>query len=272
MKTILVPIDIPNASENAIDYAVELALQTKAKIILFHSYHVRMLLSSLVLIDGGFEKENKRRLKIIEDEIVRKIGDKKIEIEIIVRNGFAADEIIEIIKKYNIDIIVMGVNGSNKSSKKFIGTTTISVIQKSKIPVLVIPNNAQFKKIEKIVLACDFNTLIPKKEIYELKEFAKNFNAKILIFGVLDPLEIETDNHHISVLNLEDALEDIDHEIIFRSSTNILDEINLFVDTQQGDWLAMVPHSQEFISGVFHESKTNKMVYQSHVPLLSIHE
>jgi len=40
MKTILVPTDFSKIARNAIDYAVEIAKLTKAKLILFHVYHV----------------------------------------------------------------------------------------------------------------------------------------------------------------------------------------------------------------------------------------
>lgn len=38
MKTILVPVDFSSVSDNAADYAVELANKMKAKILLFHVY------------------------------------------------------------------------------------------------------------------------------------------------------------------------------------------------------------------------------------------
>lgn len=40
MKTILVPTDFSKIARNAIDYAVEIAKLTKAKLVLFHVYHV----------------------------------------------------------------------------------------------------------------------------------------------------------------------------------------------------------------------------------------
>ncbi|MBK7818144.1 MAG: universal stress protein [Sphingobacteriaceae bacterium] len=40
MKTILVPTDFSRVSNNAIDYAAELAVFSKSKLILFNSYHI----------------------------------------------------------------------------------------------------------------------------------------------------------------------------------------------------------------------------------------
>ena len=78
MKTILVPTDFSKIARNAIDYAVEIAKLTKARLILFHVYHATVVPSEMpiVLPTGEIEKEALDGLKKIGNpQISRGIHD-----------------------------------------------------------------------------------------------------------------------------------------------------------------------------------------------------
>ncbi len=107
MKTILVPTDYSEVANNASRYAIELSKHLGAKLILFHAYHRRVLLSSLPLIfaDKELEKFNIERLKAEEYNIKHECCE-ELEPESRVYNGNAMDGILKVIKEVQVEYIV----------------------------------------------------------------------------------------------------------------------------------------------------------------------
>ena len=66
MKTILVPTDFSKSASNAAEYAVNLAKEIKATVLLFHVYHVPVFTSEtdiMLMTPNDFQKEKEEYLK-----------------------------------------------------------------------------------------------------------------------------------------------------------------------------------------------------------------
>lgn len=274
MKTILVPTDYSQAANNALNYAIELAKQDKAKIILFHAYHVPMPTGEVPVMlvhPDELEKENLDRIKKLEKEIAKKIAD-EIKVEHIVRAGFIPDEIVSLVKEKNISLIVMGVKGESKLSRVLMGSNTVAVMKKTQIPVLAIPSDCKFKKPAKIVLAYDFNAPLSKEILKKLKNFILLFKSKLLVLDVVKQEEVPVYDNAVAGLKLENSLRDIEHSLYFPEGVDVVEEINSFVEAYKADWLVMIPHKHKLLSSLFHQSNTKKMTFHTRIPLLSLHE
>jgi nucleotide-binding universal stress UspA family protein len=180
MKTILIPTDFSEISHNAIEYAAEMALQMHehSKIILLHVYQVQVMSAEapvVIPVWEDIEKDCMNALKKIEHNLYRKYV-KNIDIKCVCRIGFVVDEII---KQYtienNIDLIVMGMQGASFLSEKLMGSNTTSLIRKANCPVLIINEHIKFKKIERIVLACDFENISNELNFGPIKKLASAF-------------------------------------------------------------------------------------------------
>ncbi|AZI26760.1 hypothetical protein EA772_15975 [Pedobacter sp. G11] len=78
-----------------------------------------------------------------------------------------------------MNLVVAGLNRADKLTKTLMGSVARKIIEQD-IPVLLIPAGYRFKKPKKIAFATDFSHIdIPV--LCELAEFAKPFNADILI-------------------------------------------------------------------------------------------
>lgn len=274
MKTILVPTDYSEVAANALRYAVELAKFCRAKIVLMHAYRVPVPTSEfpiLMVTPQDLEKENLEKILALEKRISQETkGD--IKIESVVRSGFPVDEIMSIVKEKNADLVVMGVTGSGKASEALIGSHTTLLMQQIQTPVLVVPADARFKEVGKIVLAYNYNEKVNKTAINKIKEFAKLFSAKILVLDVEKPVAIPMYENTAAAGSLENSLKDVEHAMFFSSSEDIADGLNEFADDHKCDWVAMIPHKHNLLSRIFNKSNTKKMAFHTHIPLLSIHE
>ena len=273
MKTILVPTDYSEVANNALQYAIEYAKFSNSKLLLFHVYPIPVPTTefSILHISKELEKKNAERLKNLENEI-RKKGDETFQIESKVGVGDVTDNILNLTTKKKIDLVVMGITGTNKLASILIGSNTMSVIEKSTTPVLIIPPKTRFKKIEKIVFASDFNHIVPKKVVVKLKEFAHIFDAEILVLDVLKSLEEVSHYTKIAGVNFENQMKGVSVSFHFSVGENLKEEINLFIEKHQASILVMLHKKYGILEQLFHKSNTKQMASHTQVPLISIHE
>ena len=273
MKKILVPTDFSEASEKTMDYAIELAKCINAELILLHVFHIPVQPTEAPIMFfsiDDLEKDNMNALSAFEKKFKNKYGS--IKTGLLVKPGFVVDEILSVVQQKKVDLILMGVTGAGKSANVLLGSNTTFLMKKTKIPVLVIPQNAQFKEIKNIALAYDYKNVIDDAVMKKFIEFVTLFKSKVFVLDVLKPKTVPVYQEAISGLTMENYLKNIDHGLFFPESENIIDEMNIFVDTHQIDWLVMLPQSHQLLTGLFHRSNTKRMAFHTHIPLLSLHQ
>lgn len=273
MKTIVVPTDYSETADNALNYALELAKFSKAKIVLMHAYQVPVPTAEvpvLMITPVELESENQKRMKNLEKKINHKA--KEVNIESVTRVGFTVEEIQNVIKEKNADLVIMGITGMSKAGAMLIGSHTSSLMNQTKTPVLVVPKDARFKEVKRIVLACNYHEEINNSAIDKIKEFATLFNAKVLVLDVEKPEAIPMYENTVAAGTLENVLKGVDHAMFFSSAEDISEGINEFVDDHNCDWVAMIPHKHNIFSRIFQQSNAKRMAFHSHVPLLSVHD
>ena len=59
-----------------------------------------------------------------------------------------ADDINKICEETDADLIVMGITGTSKIEEVLIGSTAISVVKHTKIPVIIVPPDASYSSIK----------------------------------------------------------------------------------------------------------------------------
>lgn len=274
MNSILVPTDYSEISNNALHYAADLAKATNAKLTLLHVYQVPIPSGDvpvLMISPAELEKENEKRLKS-EVKRLDKAYSGKLKIEHILRVGFVTEEIHSTAAKLNPDLIIMGIKGESRLSRALIGSNTTSIIKKTNIPVLAIPHQCKFKKVENFVLAYDYKNVINDATVNRLKNFIKLFNAKLFVLDVVKPSEVPVYQNAIAGIKIENSLKEIEHSLHLPEGEDVIEEINTFAKAYKADWLVMLPQRYKFISSLFHQSNTKQMIFHTDVPLLSLHE
>ena len=272
MKTILAPTDFSPAAENAVNYAAELAMMTNSKLILFHSYTIPVPATEVPVVALPFEELEKQNTELLKELDKRlKIKFPSITTELITKPGFVVDEISTLEENKHVDLVVMGLTGAGRTAALF-GSNTTSVMKKSSKPVLGIPQKMAFKKPERVALACDYRGIVPDHVVDSFKEFVKLFGAKVLVFDVLKKAELVSYEKASAEVNLENSLGDVEHSLYFPSGDDLPEQVNEFVERNNVDVLAVMPHNYTFFSGLFHRSDTKKIALKTHIPILSIHE
>ena len=142
-EIILVGIDGTEENRRAVDYAVNWAKRSKAKLIL--AYVIKWSPYSFQTAEEN-EQRHKRReeeIQIVQervlDPMLESLASEGLDIKGLVRHGQVADSLIYIAKKHGATEIVVGRIGEKSLKTLIFGSVVAKLIQLSHIPVTIVP-------------------------------------------------------------------------------------------------------------------------------------
>lgn len=268
-KTILVPEDFSEVSENSLDYAIELAKYINARIVLLHAYTSSLTEKSGENFAKEYETECKKLLSSANK--IKRTG--LIEYELVCKDGSLTNEIVEAAEETDADFIVMGTGAEGGLVKSILGSNTIKLMEKIKRPVLAVPEGMPFRKIGNITFTTDF-----KKTdlgiLSNLLSIARPYTAQINILHVCDETqsaESEKEEMEKYVSKITEALDynNLSFQII--SGKDIEKELIDYVNEDRTDLLVMSTHHRSLFDRIFGHSISHDMVYHALIPTLIYH-
>lgn len=278
MNTILVPTDFSATAKNAALYALELAKQVGSKkILLYNAYQTALnvvpdpMVPALAVLDietireasiGGL-KECKKQLEPVSDGI---------EIETLGEFNLLTEGIKIICESINIDLIVMGITGGGELKENFFGSNTISVAKHITVPVIIVPRDAAFTTIEKVMLVCDFQKVVETTPINSIKKILDETKAKLFVFNVDHNNKAHTPDRPFEGLMLDTLFHSYNPEYHFADDPDFTECINEFVLEEKIDLIISIPKKHGFFESLFKRSHTKMLAFHTHVPLMVIHE
>ena len=139
-RTILVPTDLSEGAEEALDYACELATKFGATIHLLNVIGVPALgvpELGVALTSGVIDS-------IVHDneQALAALAKKKCALahigQTLLKTGDARDVINQTAKELDVDLIVMGTHGRRGVSRALLGSVTETVVRTAPCPVLTV--------------------------------------------------------------------------------------------------------------------------------------
>jgi nucleotide-binding universal stress UspA family protein len=278
MKIILVPTDFSPAAKNAATYAIELAKQVGViKVILYNAYQVPVTIDPAMPVMQLVNMEelkgiSETGLTNLKEELSVKFQD-EIVIETLGEFAVLPVNIDDACERTGANLIVMGITGSGGSFEDvFIGSNTISVVNHTKNPVLIVPSNVSFKPVKKLLLVCDFKKVGETTPVHPLKSILRDIEAKLLVLNV-SSTNIEGDPAMLEQKEiLDNLLKGYNPEYHFINSDNFADSINEFTVVNMVDMIITIPKKHGFFDNIFRKSHTKQLAFHTHVPLMCIHE
>lgn len=140
IKKILLPTDGSDRSMDAARYAISLAKQTNASILVLSVIDERLKSPTTTLdlkafFDSAFMEAAKTYVEAAEEEI-KKEG---VSVSKSVRVGIPADEIVKEAEESGACLIIIGSHGRTALQSALLGSVTMSVIHReTNIPVLIV--------------------------------------------------------------------------------------------------------------------------------------
>ena len=138
-KNIILATDGSKYSENAVEYAVELANISRARISAI--YVVDTGAFATIPMDAAWENMYEL-LKTEGNEATEKVEAEAkrsdVEVECFVVEGHPAEEIVKLSETIPADLIVMGTLGKRGLDRFLLGSVAEKVSRTSKVPVMIV--------------------------------------------------------------------------------------------------------------------------------------
>jgi nucleotide-binding universal stress UspA family protein len=146
ISKILVPTDGSKAAQKAARYAVDLALQLKASLIILCVVDKSLLMSQTVPV----RKTARHAIEPIEDYLIeaahgyagaiKNLCDQQgVSSKTVITEGHPVEKIVKEAERAKADLIIMGSHGKSLLTAAVLGSITYGVIHReTKIPVLIV--------------------------------------------------------------------------------------------------------------------------------------
>lgn len=266
---VLVPTDFTETSENAFQFALALARQEKADLKIVHVQPPRLDLSNPYKIDATIADEQAREelFKAIPEENSEETD--KVRIDKLMISGYAVEELVNLTKAKEADLMVMGARQEAGLLEKWFGSISSEVARLAFCPVLLVPRQSRFSGFRNIVYASDFHpseeTVLPR-----LLNFAARYKATVHFVHVEENklngyLVDSTGSGKIFKMG-ESSL-----KMSVIECDDVLSGLNRYASEHHADLLAMTTSHRNFFEKLFHKSMTKKMVFNTEIPLLVLH-
>lgn len=280
MKRILLPTDFSDNAWNALFTALKLYADETCHFYLLNTHEPNFanLLGNkgqqrLGVIYDSMEAYSNQELDKILDYLKKNHKNNKHTFEKISRTDDLVRAITEMVLKKDIEMVIMGTQGATGAKEVFMGSNTVKVIKAIRNrPVMAVPENYNFQKLEKIIFPTDFTKSHERFELKPLIEFATLWKSKILVFQVGQEFlwnDTQIANRELLIKRLGDVAHDF-CEVEFKSS--VTEAIGDFAKEQEADMVSLIRYEHTFMEKLTREPVIKKVAFHSHIPLLVLPE
>ena len=286
MKTIFVPLDFTTRAEKVMEYVFNLAVQTNANILLFHSFFDQIYFSdggfatgfetNVLVTDeiiGDFYEQRKQNMADASNALKEKIRSRglNIRVETRIESGDPEYQILEVSREIEPFLIVMGSKGIGKKGI-LTGSVTRKVMNHSKYPVIAVPGTEFTGQIRNIAYMTDFSN-DDQRSLKKLLDLFEPHKPVIYCIHLLKGNDGEKCREKIKGLVSSDELSGYRDRLSGEtlSGRDIQSAINEFIMKNKINLIAFIPHKRNILKEWFSHDITKKDLFLTNVPILGIH-
>jgi nucleotide-binding universal stress UspA family protein len=141
-RSILCPVDFSKPSQSALRYAVAIAVRGNATLrVLYVNDPFLVASASAALHDRDVVKRSEGELEALIIKTVPARARARLRVTSRALAGRVPEEILNEARRRKCDLIVMGTHGRSGADRLLMGSTTLSVLLRTKVPVLAVPHS-----------------------------------------------------------------------------------------------------------------------------------
>ncbi|TWI95581.1 nucleotide-binding universal stress UspA family protein [Mucilaginibacter frigoritolerans] len=283
MKTIAVLINFSPRSEHAARYALQLAKKIKANVLLFNAFlvpaDIAMSATQLAWPVDEYKEiksDAEKGLHSLRNKLKHSFNEGAVTgpfvpaITCRCEEGPVENSLPILQQNEDIVLLVAGTHGSDAISTFALGNNCRELIDDTRLPLLLIPENAPIENIEKIVFATDLN---PNdiKYINAVAGLADEFSAHIIIGNVNMELSVDVDHNKAENAFMQQMVLNVSYRrISYRNfpNQNVKKGLVWVLENEKPDMMVMVHRKNSLFDFLFKSSVTKKIAANTTVPLL----
>lgn len=273
MPFIIAATDFSEVAENAVNYACSLASAQQAEVMIIHSFVVPVMFSDIPmpvsLMNDAQHDAEKQMVQLVQK---MSANFNKIKIDGKVIYG----DLIGVIDDYCEEngrpwLVVVG-NSGNNSDSTWPDSVLTDAFKKLAFPVLGIPTSASFHPVQQICFAFDNKHTGDTSALQQVADITRLLSATLHVINV-QPDVHNQDNNQDLYDGAKMILDKVNAQYHFiYDAANVNSTIERYINTNEIDWLMMIPRRHSFFEGLFHRSHTTSVAHHIHIPVLALHE
>jgi nucleotide-binding universal stress UspA family protein len=269
IKNIIVPTDFSVTSRNAYHYAKKLAESIDASVTVVHVNEEFMPIDGAPLLrDERESTEAVMETFIADEETMESWVMVQNKVKTRVLKGDLVEEIVELSKSDGTDLIVIGMTGLQDWLTKIIGSASIKIANQSFCPVLLVPHDAKWHSIDKLMYASNYHSATPKM-IQDTIDFSLPFKSQLHFIHVED---FSDDTTKIIWDELfTSANKNLSFKIQSIRGEDKIEELRKYADTNRINLMIFVSQHRGFWENLIHSSVTRNLAMVSDIPIMVMH-
>lgn len=265
MKTFLVPVDFSENSVRALEYAVDLAAQAEAQVVVLHAVDIPPMLPALQ--NNTVKDDIEQKLLTLID----RFNQPRVQIEYMITEGNPVGDISKAVEDLEVTLVVMGTGGAKNFARKMFGTTTEAIAKRGLCPVLAIPEGAEIKPIRSIVYAADLENG-DQLTVMQLMQFKQLMNASLTFLHIKNDKQPDyIDNEYIKG-ELVKQFPEAEINFVELEHKDVAEGISNYVHEHGADLLGFTILNRMFLEKILHSSLTSKLLQTLKLPMLAFPE
>lgn len=280
IQKIVVPTDFSECSKDAFHVALDIAERFGASVEVAHFY---VLPVDNNLPEGRtFIYTEREYMLTLEEKMDKFIHHDfhnsfeenvatKVKVTYKIEIGFPGTKIVEFSSRPDVNLIVMGASGDHPNFARFFGSIASEIAADAECPVLLIPFGRRFARFDDIMYSCSEDSNKKHTLGYTL-EWAKKFNARL---HFVHSKNINKSFDTYTSKDTYEQMKDFDTDVEMRFET-VIDSLPwrglyTYADVERIDMMIIVTKHRSFFQNLVHNSLTENLSTDAHLPLLVLH-
>lgn len=258
MKKIIVPVGNTENGINNLKYAVKFASISGATVYLVNIYREFSKVGGLTKVNELIHEESEAQLQRVIDAV--DTGDVKVLARAIKGDPF--DGLARTANQLEVDLMIVSPQSIDIKDEIYLGSVTGRIIKETDIPVLVLPKDYIFRKVEVILMAIKSGKINKEGLLSPLRSMLQLFSAKLNVLHVVTPDTDESDLEHDPVLKeLQDNCKTTENATIYQG---VLEHFQ----SNNPDMLCVIRRKRGFFKKLWETSAVMKKDFYTSKPLL----
>lgn len=278
-KKILLPTDFSKNAWNAISYAIELFKHQECDFYILNVFNTTgYALESMMIPEPGekmyeeAKEKSEQGLKKVLERLKFRDESPLHKFYMISQFNSLIDGIKDIVRKKDIQMVVMGTKGATDASRVIYGSNTVLVMEKIRnCPVLAIPKETIYQDPKEIVFPTDFKTPVKQRELQYLTEVASISNAAIRVLHIAESDKLTEEQENNKEL-LKENFEGLEFTFHTLHNVDVKGGLSVFVESRGSDMITFMNRKHSFFGSIFSRPMVKDLGYHSRVPVLALHD
>lgn len=286
---VLIPVDFSNYSLKACEFGFNFAHNIGAEVVLLHVYFTPIYATSLPYGDVFnyqlTDEENVKNilqkvhadLNSLSDKVKDKVASGEfpnVKYTCVLREGIPEEEVLRYAKENRPRIIVMGTRGKNQKDIDLIGSVTAEVIERSRVPVLAIPENTPFKQFSEVKRVA-FITNFDQRDLIAFDSLISSLKPFEFSVSLIHLSDVQDTWNEIKLGGIKEYFQkqypllDISYNVV--KNDDFLNSLDNYIKSNHIDIIALTSYKRNIFSRLFNPGIARKMIFHSDTPLLVIY-